>query len=49
MMENEKVITTQFFLGKEKEISNLTLFEKLEAIEKRLIQLENKLMKPLIS
>ena len=48
-MENEKVITTQSFLGKEKEVNNLTLFEKLEALEKRLIQLEDKLMKPLIS
>jgi hypothetical protein len=48
-MENEKVVTNQSPFSKEKEITNFILFEKLENLEKRLLQLEDKLMKPLIS
>ena len=32
----------------EKEVSNLGLLQKLEALEKRLIELEIKLLKPLM-
>ncbi|MEO6254978.1 MAG: hypothetical protein ABIO79_16835 [Ferruginibacter sp.] len=48
-MENEKAVTNQSPFSKEKEITSLVLFEKLEDLEKRLIQLADKLMKPLIS
>ena len=48
-MENEKAVTNQSSFSQEKEITNFILFEKLEALEKKLIQLEDKLMKPLIS
>jgi hypothetical protein len=48
-MENEKTVTEQLSSGKEETITNTILFEKLQTLEKLLIQIEDKLMKPLIS
>ena len=48
-MENEQTLTQQISSTKEEKITNTILFEKLETLEKRLIQIEDKLMKPLMS
>jgi hypothetical protein len=48
-MENEKTVTEQISSAKEETITNSILFEKLETLEKLLIKIEDKLMKPLIS
>ena len=47
-MENE-ILKTEKLSEKEREVSNLQLLQKLEALEKRLIKIEDKLLKPLIS
>lgn len=48
-MENEQTQTEQDSSAKEEKITNTILLEKLETLEKRLIQIEDKLMKPLMS